>query len=438
MKKAITIFIVLCISLSVISVVSADSAIPGGPFASSMMIQNLGTVMATVTVKYVDASGHSPFDSLHTIAVNDVLFIYVPIQSGLAAGQYSVVISSDQPVSAVSNFADGDSGASYSGLDSGAPIWYFPAVYDNFYSYFAEVLAQNVSSSPLDVTLNVFAPGSSTPVYSATKNAPAEATVNFSLQGLAELASNVAYSARVSSSGNIVAIANIWGSNATAPQLYSYDGFSSGARTFYVPSAAKNYYGWNSSVNIQNISATSASVVVTYSTGYSASYTIPANSGKAIYVPGEVSLPNGLHSVNVESDQDVVVSVNQSNNYNRAATYNGAPSGSTSVALPNVMKRYYFYSSSITCQNVGTTATVMTATFSNVPAATKISPSIPAGSGWMVYLPAELALPTKFNGSAVVTSSGQPIICIANSNMEDAPQSTENRDELKIYNGTNR
>lgn len=438
MKKAITFLIVLCISLSVISIVSADSAVPGGPFASSMTVQNLGSAGATINIRYVDSVGTDVVTLTHTIPVNDVLFIYVPNQSGLLAGQYSVVISSDQPVAAVSNFADSDSGASYSGLETGAPSWFFPAVYDNYYSYFAEVLAQNVSGSPLDITLDVFAPGSSIPVYTATKSAPASATVNFSLQGLTQLATNVVYSAKITAPGNVVGIANIWGSGSTAPQLYSYDGFSSGARTFYVPSAAKNYYGWNSSVNIQNVSTVSASVTVTYNTGYFATYSIPTNSGKAIYVPGETSLPNGLHSVKVESDQDIVVTVNQSNNYNRAATYNGASSGSTSVALPNVMKRYYSYSSSISCQNIGAASTTMTATFTNTPAATKTSPSIPAGGSWLVYLPNETALPVGFNGSATITSSGEPIICVANSNMEDAPQSTENRDELKIYNGANR
>jgi hypothetical protein len=438
MKKAITILIVLCISLSIVSMVSADSAVPGGPFASSMTVQNLGTAIANVNIQYVDATGTTVVTSTHTIAVNDVLFIYVPNQAGLAAGQYSVIISSDQPVAAVSNFADGDSGASYSGLETGAPVWYFPAVYDNYYSYFAEVLVQNVSPAALAVTIDVFAPGNATPVYSTSKNAPSNATISFSLQGLTQLADNVPYSAKISSTGNVVAISNLWGSGTTAPQLYSYDGFSSGARVFYVPSAAKNYYGWNSSVNIQNISATAATVTVTYSTGYGTTYSIPSNSGKAIYVPGEVALPTGLHSVKVESDQDIVVTVNQSNNYNRAATYNGAPSGTATVALPNAMKRYYFYSSSISCQNIGAASTTMTATFTNNPAATKTSPSIPAGGSWLIYLPNETALPVGFNGSATVTSSGEPIICIANSNMEDAPQSTENRDELKIYNGANR
>lgn len=438
MKKLLSVLFVLSVCLSLVSTASADSVVPGGDFASSMTVQNLGNSKANVIVKYIDVDGGEATQSSHEIPVDDVLFIYVPNNSALAAGQYSVVISSDQPVAAVSNFADEDSGASYSGVETGANSWFFPAVYDNYYTYYSEVIAQNVTGSPQLVTLKVFAPGSSTAVYQSSETVPSYASFSFDLQDLTELSTNVVYSAELSAPDAIVGISNIWGSGATAPQLYSYNGFSSGAKTFYVPSAAKNYYGWNASVNIQNVSTSTANVTVTYSTGYSYDFQIPAKSGKAIYVPGETALPDGLHSVTVESDQDIVVTLNQSNNYNRAATYNGASIGTTEVALPNVMKKYYKYSSSISCQNIGTAATTMTVEFANVPAAAKTSPSIDPGEGWLIYLPNEAGLPIGFNASAIVTSSGQPIICIANSNMEDAPESTQNRDELKIYNGVNR
>ncbi len=437
MKKLLSALFIISVCLSLVSTASADSSVPGGKFASSMTIQNLGTSEANVIVKYIDINGGGAAQSSHTIPVNDVLFIYVPNNTELVAGEYSVVISSDQPVAAVSNFADEDSGASYSGIGTGANSWFFPAVYDNYYSYYSEVIAQNVTNSSQLVTLKVFAPGSSVAVYETSETVAAYASHSFNLTGLSQLETNKVYSAELSAPGGIVGISNIWGSGATAPQLYSYNGFSSGSRTFYIPSAAKNYYGWNSSVNIQNVSTTNANVTVTFSTGHSYNYQIPAKSGKAIYVPGVTALPNGLHSVTVVSDQDVVVTLNQSNNYNRAATYNGAPIGTTKVALPNVMKKYYGYSSSISCQNIGTEATTMTVEFANKPAATKTSPSIAPGASWLIYLPNEAALPNGFNASAIVTSSGQPIICIANSNMEDPPYSTQNRDELKIYNGVN-
>jgi hypothetical protein len=76
-----------------------------------------------------------------------------------------------QPVAAVVNFSDADSGAAYSGATAGALSWGFPAVYDNYYGYFTEIYAQNVAVAPQDITLEVYAPGSATPDILIQKSA---------------------------------------------------------------------------------------------------------------------------------------------------------------------------------------------------------------------------------------------------------------------------
>ncbi len=438
MRKTISVVLALLVCLLSVSLVSAATSLPGGPYASAINVQNMGTVTANVVVQYVGTTGESALTTNHTIQADDVLFIYVPNQAGLTAGTYSVVISSDQPVAAVANFSDNDSAAAYSGLSTGATTWYIPGVYDNYYGYSSEVVVQNVTASVQTVTLQVFAPGSSTPVYTTTQDAPSAASVSFNLAGLAQLDNNVAYSAKVTAPGNVVAISNYWGSLTTAPQLYSFDAFSEGATSFYMPSVLKNYYGWNSSLNIQNISTSQANVTVTFSNGYSKSYTVPSNSAALMYVPNETALPNGIYGVKVVSDQPVAVLTNQSNSYNRAGTYNGFSTGSKSVALPNVMKQYYNYSSSVTCQNIGAGDTQMTISYAGAPGATKTSPVIHANESWNVYLPNESLLPVGLNSSASVVSSAENIVCIVSSNMEHAPYNTQNRDELRMYNGTNR
>ncbi len=93
-------------------------------------------------------------------------------------------------------------------------------------------------------------------------------SVNWSLKDLTQLAKNVSYSATVTAAGNLVAIGNTYGSGATAAQLYSYNGFPSGANTFYVPALYKAYYGWNAAMSIQNVSAAAAAVTVEYSGGF--------------------------------------------------------------------------------------------------------------------------------------------------------------------------
>jgi len=440
MKKVLYVFLVLMISLLTVNSVSEATSIPGGPLSSAINIQNIGSAEAAVTVQYYTAVGTLAHTSSHTIAVDDVLFVYVPNVSELASGEYSVVISSDQPIAAISNFSDSDSGASYSGFDTGATTWFIPAAYDNYYGYYSEVYAQNISGSSADITLEVFAPGSSTSVYTNTKTAvPANTSVEWSQAGLSELNNNVPYSAKVTSTGDVVAMANIYGSGGTEQQLYSYNGFPSGAIEFFTPVVMKNYHDWNVAIAIQNVSASAASVTVDYSTGQSKNYTIQPNSSESIYAPAEIDLPNGLFSATITSDQDIAVMVNQSNNYNRAATYNGVWEATTVVNAPNVMKRYYNYSSSITCQNLGTTDTTMTINYANQPSASKTSDIIPSGDSWIIYLPSEGALPDNFNGSAVITSNtAAPITCIINSNMDEAPYNTQMMDQLYSYNGVNK
>lgn len=440
MKKLLTVLLVLCFALAAFGKVQAATTVPGGPFASAINIQNIGTTAASVTVKYVTPAGATAFTSSHSIAVGDVLSIYVPGVGGLAAGEYSVVVSSSQPVAAISNFSDSNSGASYSGANAGSTVWFIPGVYDNYYSYSSEVYAQNVSGAPQDITLQVFAPGNATAVYTNTKTAvPNEASVNWGLNGLAQLNNNVPYSAKVSAAGDVVVIANTYGTGATAPQLYSFNGFPSGATSFFVPVAMKNYYGWNAAIAIQNVSATAASVSVVFSDpgATTKNYTIQPNSAQSIYVPSVAGLPNGIFSAKITSSQAVAVSVNESNSYNRAATFNGVPTATTTVYAPNVMKAYYKYSSSITCQNVGTVAATMTVTYAGQPGATETSGSIAPSANKVFYLPNNTNLPNSYSGSAQITSA-QPIICVINSNMEFPPDNVQSKDMLYSYNGVNK
>ncbi len=437
MKKLLSVLLVIMVAAVSFGTVVAATTVPGGPFASSLQIQNLGAVDATVSVQYIDSTGNPVHTTNHTISSGDVLSVYVPAETGLASGEYSVVVSADQEIAAVSNFSDADSGAAYSGAADGAVSWGFPGVYDNYYGYYTEIYAQNTHFDPQDITLKVFAPGNATPVYTNTKtNVPVNASVNWSLKDLAQLNANISYSATVIAAGKVVAIGNTYGSGSTAPQLYSYNGFSAGAKTFYVPALYNGYYGWNAAMSIQNVSTIAADVTVTYSGGFSKDYLIQPNSAVAIYIPAETSLPAGLMSATVTSDQDVAVSVNISNNANRASTYNGVDSATTTVYAPNVMKRYYKYSSAVTCQNLGDVAATVTISYAGQPGATETSALIAPQASVEFYLPAKSAVPNGYNGSAKITSV-QPISCIINSNMDEGVEAQQSMDQLFSYNGVN-
>ncbi len=437
MKRLLSVLLVLMVAAISFGSVFAATTVPGGPFASSLQIQNLGASDATVSVQYIDATGAAVHTTDHTIEPGDVLSVYVPAETDLASGEYSVVVSADQEIAAVSNFSDADSGAAYSGATAGAVSWGFPGVYDNYYGYYTEIYAQNVAAAAQDITLKVFAPGNATPVYMNTKeDVPVNASVNWSLKDLSQLNTNVSYSATVTAAGEVVAIGNTYGSGTTAAQLYSYNGFSSGAKTFYVPALYNGYYGWNAAMSIQNVSSTAAAVTVTYSGGFDKDYTIQPNSAVAIYIPAEADLPAGLMSATVTSDQNVAVSVNISNNANRASTCNGVDKAATTVFAPNAMQRYYKYNSAVTCQNLGDVAASVTIEYAGQPGATETSALIAPKASVEFYLPSKTAVPDGYNGSATLTST-QPISCVINSNMDEGAEASQSMDQLFSYNGVN-
>jgi hypothetical protein len=439
MKKCYLLAIAVIVVAFILPIqqVTAQSDIPGGPLNSSISIQNISDADATVIISFYDSSGVLQLESDPIlISVKSSVTIYSS-QQNLPPGEYSVVVSSDQPVATMSTLGDSDSIAAYSGFDEGYTDWFIPSLYDNYYSYYSEIYAQNISGAPINITLEIFGTGSSTPIKTITEsNVSAYSSVHFGQIGLGELAQNAPYSGKITADGAVAVITNIYGSGATDQQLYSLNGFQQGENVFYTPVICNNYYNWNSAITIQNIDDTAANVTVTYNNIFSKDYVVLPNSLALIYVPNENYLPKGLMSAKVVSDKLIAVTVNQSNNYNRASTYNGITSASDTVAAPLVMKKSNNFSSSVTCQNLGTNPTTITATFSN--GFVKKSGYVGVEQNWLIYMPNETNIPDGFDGSVVlVSSNSEPIACIINSNMEFPPYNTMMMDQMHSYNALN-
>ncbi len=441
MKNKLSLVITLVLSLLFVQVVAADTPAPGGPFSSAFRVQNLDVTEASCTYALYDSSGATAYTSSSTtISPGDSMFVYVPDIGGLASGSYSAVVSCTKQVAAVSNFSDPDSGASHAGITSPGATWYAPGVYDNYYNYYSNVVVQNATSSTVDITLDLFAPGNPTAVVTQTQTAvPAYASVSFEQEGLAGLNDNVAYSAKISATGNVAPIVNIYGRNAANNQLYSYNPVTSGALKMYAPVIMNNYYGYNTSLTVQNNGSATTHVTVSYGTGQTWAGDVGASSSVALYTPAS-GIPSGtLTSAVIESTdagsgaQPIVALVNESNNYNRAASYIGFSSGSTEVRAPIVMRRYYDYNTSITCQNVGTSSTTMTIQYGGVAGST-VSPSIGIGGTHLFYQPNDPLLSDGFLGSATITA-GEPIVCVVNEDQNEGALATTSMDQLYAYEG---
>lgn len=435
-RRIIIAGLVLLLSLILAQTVSADTPAPGGPFSTAFRIQNLGSSTATCTYAFYNSSGTASYTSSPTtIAPGDSMYVYTPSIGSLASGSYSGVVSCDQPVGGVVNFSDPDSGASYGGVATPGTTWYAPGIYDNFYNFYSTIIVQNATASSVNITVDIFQAGSSTAVKTQTATGvPAYASVSFEQEGLSELSNNVAYSAKITGTGNLAPVVDIYGRGSADNQLYSYNPFTSGSTTAYAPVIMNNYYGYNTSLTIQNISGTTtANVTVNYGTGQSWSGTIAANSAQQLYTPVS-GIPSGtLTGAKVTSDQPVVVLVNESNAYNRAASYSGFSSGGAEVRAPIVMRRYYDYNTSITCQNVGSASTTMTLQYAGI-SGSNISPSIAPEGTHLFYQPADSLLSDNFIGSATITAS-QDMVCVVNEDQNEGTLATTAMDQLYAYNG---
>jgi len=440
MKKYAAILAVSLLLATLPVVVSADVPAPGGPFDTAFRVQNLGTADANCTFSFYDSNGVSQYDSgaLTPIPPGESLYIYVPTATTVADGQYAGVVSCDQNVAAVVNFSDPDSGASYSGVAEGevATTLYAPGIYDNYFNYYSNVVVQNASGGTIDITLEIYAAGSSVPVYTDTEtNVPTNGSAAFEQELLTELADNQFYSAKIIGTGDIAAIVNIYGKGPYDNQLYSYNPFASGSTTAYAPVIMNAYYGYNTALVIQNMGTSDANVTITYSEGTVKNTTIAPGAADSRYTPGEGLATGLLTGAKVEctNGQPIVVLVNESTDKNRAASYSGVATGSTTVRAPIVMRRYFKYNTSVTCQNIGSAAATMSISYGGI-AGTTTSPSIPVNGTHMFYQLTDTLLTDNFIGSATVTSA-ENIVCIVNEDQNEPPERDQIMDQLYAYNG---
>jgi hypothetical protein len=440
MKKVFSLAMVLALTMALTSVAFAQVPAPGGPFNSAFRVQNLEATQAQCSYVFYASDGSDAYTSSPT-AVNpgDSLYVYVPDLT-LNSGSYSAVVNCDRKIAAVTNFSDADSGASHAGVAEPGMTWYAPGIYDNYYGFYSDIVVQNASASPVDITVDIYAPGSATPIHTqSATGVPANASTSFTQEGLAQLSDDVAYSAKITGTGNVAPIVNIYGLGSVANQLYSYNPFKAGATTAYAPVIMNDYYGYDTALVIQNIGSSTANVTVEYTDGTTDNYSIAQNSAESVYTPGtSLSAGNTLYGATVTSTngQDLVVLVNESNSYNRAASYTGFASGSLEVRVPIVEKRYYGYNSSVTCQNVGGGPTNMTIEYAGIVQTTTYN-NIAVGATQLFYQPTDPALASvapNYISSATITA-GENIVCVVNQDINEGSGQTTVMDQLYSYEG---
>jgi hypothetical protein len=346
--------------------------------------------------------------------------VYVPGIPSLPAGRYSVVLSSNEEIIAIANLI-GQSGStyyngSYSGSAVGATTVYLPSIQHEYYNWNSLVSVQNAGSGPTDVTVDYICSNGSTGQHTKLGLA-AGVSAHFDLETAAPsgLPANCTGSAVISSTSEPVIVVD----NQTADGGFtqSFNAFNSGAGEVYIPALYHSYYTWDASLNIVKIGAGTAAVTVSYSDGGSSTCSLSdASPGCLLYLPG-VHPAIGKFAATITSvGQPVVAIVNAANAAGQAQTYGGFAGGAGTVGLPTVMKQYYGWDTSFTCQNVGAVATSLNFSYQGYAPNAYDSASLLVGDSVEIYQPGESFLPNGFRGSVTVTANtaGAEVACIVN------------------------
>lgn len=295
---------------------------------------------------------------------------------------------------------------------------------------------QNLSGTTANVSISFYPENNGTPLppVAVTPPVPPNGSTTYATLPSA-VSAGFTGSAVISSDQKVAAIVNV-----VSPDLSlsfggaSYVGFSGGSKSVSLPIMFKNYFGFNTFFNVQNVSTTNATnVVVTYSGGGLASplampaLSIPAGAARRVDQATVAGLPASFSgSAVVTSDQDIAASVVQVGP-TTMLSYNGFNAGSNDLVFPLVNANNGGFVTGINIQNVGTAATAVTVSYTPSSAGTactetlSIAPKAVATFALNAFASTVggetcANAPTTFVGSAKVTANtgSQPLVGVVN------------------------
>ena len=348
---------------------------------------NLDTQPATITIEFYDTSGTLVYTYVDStpIAAGDAKTYYVPAilpDSAATSFRGSAVVSSERNIAAIVNENAG-SGAgydqppgilrgSYTGIRAAetATALYMPVAVKAFYGFNSQLVVQNAGATA-DITFEFFDDtGASIATYVASSvaaNASAIVELDTLTPSTGSIPGGFGGSAKVTSTSNLAGMANNMTSSEPAV-LQTYNAFaaSDGGSTLYAPALFNDYYGYVSSIQVQNIGSVSTDITVTYIDNIVKTATgVGPNKAALFYQPSEGHAAGWTGSAKVTSSAADVVAVVAQLSSVKASNYNAASGGATTIVAPALSKAFYGYDTALTVMNVGTVATDISVSYSD-------------------------------------------------------------------------
>jgi hypothetical protein len=335
----------------------------------------------------------------------------------------SAVVSASVPVAVVAHEQrPGSDLLAYEGFVGGAPMVAAPLIFKESRGWSTILAAQNLGSIPTTVQVTYAGPSGTTSSESAVV-APL-ATAHFSQAGNPQLPADFSGSARVQST-NGQPLAAVVKQLSIEGAAMSYPSVSSGTERLSAPLVFKQYQGWDTGIQLFNLSAVGGTVVIRYPGAATIVESIPiAPLGSVtVYQPANLQLPAGFMgsaSIQGPPGSQLAGIVNQVKTGGKTAMNHVIGSGAQAaptLAIPLVAADADGWATGIQLQQHGPASSQLQVLFfrEDGELALRLEESLASGASRTYYAPS-LPLPGPgFRGSAVVqTLAGPPPIVVVN------------------------
>ncbi len=280
MKKTL---IVLVLLLALLLVPMGVMAQAGQTWQSGVQVVNLGTAAADIVLTYYNPDGTIAATVQDAVSTSKTYFPLAGVSAGFNG---SMVIASNQPVTAIANLSNSDFslGASTTSFEAGSTKVSLPLVMcnnSNFNTFFS---VQNAGGVDANITINyikgshgvngsemaTIKPGASK-VFDQTTGS---STLNCSTLGGTD--GKFIGGATITSNEPIVATL-MQVNTLQFKTLLGYNGFTDGASTLNLPLVMANNSSFYTGIQIQNTGASATTVTITYAPNTVANGFQPSN-----------------------------------------------------------------------------------------------------------------------------------------------------------------
>ena len=333
-------------------------AYPPVTLSSGIQIQNLSTQAAHVTVSYI---GTFPATQSLTIPASQSVTLFGDSMEVSTEFFGSAVITSDQPVAAITNVqtTNPPTGEAYNGIGQPATTVHVPLFQQANGGFDTSLFVMNASSLSNDVTVT-FLSATGAVVSTASASVPPLGSTAFPATPLPITGAFVG-SAIVTAAQPVAVVVK----QSNGAILFLSNGSAAGSPTLFAPLLMTDNNGWSTGLQVQNRGTLATTASLFLNGGTTAVAAARLNPGQSVTwfpLPGTTAGTRFVGSGTVTSDngQPLVGIVNELNTVTgQGMAYDTFNGGSQTVNLPLIMFDNHGFFTGEQIQNVGTCDTTV-------------------------------------------------------------------------------